>query len=184
MKKQEYLKKLKDGLKGFPEEVREDITADIREHFEMRQTEGISEEETAKRLGDPKKLAKQFEVSTRIDKAAHTNTGRDIAAAIVSTAGTGALALFAVVIPSVICYVLFIALLIASTCVAASGIAGIVIAIMSAQAVTASLIAAGILASVGLIGLGILMTIGSVALFKLFKKGTLHTLQIIKSRGR
>lgn len=184
MKKTDYLKKLKEGLKGFSEEVKEDIVADISEHFEMRQCEGITEEETAKRLGDPKKLAKQFEVSTRIEKAKHTKKGRDITAAIFSAAGTGALSFFAVVIPSIIGYVLFIAFLIASVSVAATGLGALVMTIVYAHNLLATFCAAAILSSVGLIGLGILMFIGSVALFKLFKKGIIKTLEAIKRRGR
>jgi len=40
-----------------------------------------------------------------------------------------------------------------------------------------------ILVSAGMVGLGILMVIGSVELFRLFKKGTLKTLEYIKKRG-
>lgn len=183
MNKLEYLKKLNEGLNGFPQEVRKEIIADIREHFEMRDLEGITEHETALRLGDPKKLAKQFEISTKIDKAKHTRSGKDITSAVLSSAGTGLIGFFGIVIPSIIIYTLFIALLIASVCIAASGIAALVYIFIQMHAFSSSWVTVCILVSVGLIGLGILMVIGSVGLFKLFKKGILKTLEYIKKRG-
>lgn len=180
MRKEEYLRKLDQGLKGFSVEVRKDILADIREHFEMREQEGVSEDETSERLGDPRKLAKQFEVTTKIEKAKDTKKGRDITAAVLSAAGTGMLAFFGVVIPSIIGYALFIALILVSVGVMAGGVASLVYAIIYLAYLPLNVSAVAILLSTGLITLGILMIIASIAMFRLIKKGILGTLDYIR----
>lgn len=180
MKKDEYLRQLEEGLVGFPVEVRRDIVYDIREHFDMRISEGMGEDEISERLGDPKKLAKQFEITTKIDKATDTKKGKDISAAILSAAGTGCLSFFGVVIPSIVGYVLFIALILASVGVMAAGVAVIVMGVMNASVMLPNATIAVMLVAVGCVALGILMVIGSVGIFNLIKKGILGTLEHIR----
>jgi uncharacterized membrane protein len=182
MKKEEYLRQLAEGLAGFTPEVKNDIVSDIREHFDMRISEGMGEDEISERLGDPKKLAKQFEVSTKIDKAKDTKKGRDISAAILSAAGTGILSFFGVVIPSILGYVLFITLVLGSVSVMATGVAMLVFSIVNAPYFAVNINTIFILVSVGCAALGILMVIGSVGIFRLIKKGILGTLEHIRRR--
>jgi len=180
MKKEEYLIQLGEGLVGFSPEVKGDIVSDIREHFDMRIQEGMEEEEISERLGDPKKLAKQFEVSTKIEKAKDTKKGRDISAAILSAAGTGMLSFFGVVIPSIIGYALFVVLVLASVSVMAGGVALLVFAIVNAPGFALNFNSILMLLSVGCTALGLLMVIGSIGIFKLIKKGILGTLEHIR----
>lgn len=67
MKRNEFIKRLKAGLKGVPQDVVDEIVADYEEHFEAGLAEGRSEEEVASALGNPSRLARElrFEAGMR-----------------------------------------------------------------------------------------------------------------------
>ncbi|KMS52791.1 membrane protein [Novosphingobium barchaimii LL02] len=67
MKRNEFIKRLKAGLKGVPQDVVDEIVADYEEHFEAGLAEGRSEEEVASALGNPGRLARElrFEAGMR-----------------------------------------------------------------------------------------------------------------------
>ena len=67
MKRNEFIKRLKAGLKGMPQDAIDDIVADYEEHFEAGLAEGRSEEEVASALGNPGRLARElrFEAGMR-----------------------------------------------------------------------------------------------------------------------
>ena len=58
MMRNEFIKRLKAGLKGMPQDAIDDIVADYEEHFEAGLAEGRSEEEVAAALGNPSRLAR------------------------------------------------------------------------------------------------------------------------------
>jgi uncharacterized membrane protein len=67
MKRNEFIKRLKAGLKGMPQDLVDEIVADYEEHFEAGRAEGRSEEEVAAALGNPGRLARElrFEAGVR-----------------------------------------------------------------------------------------------------------------------
>ncbi|WP_159979915.1 MULTISPECIES: DUF1700 domain-containing protein [unclassified Novosphingobium] len=74
MKRNEFIKRLKAGLKGVPQDVVDEIVADYEEHFEAGLAEGRSEEEVASALGNPSRLARElrFEAGMRNWKTERT----------------------------------------------------------------------------------------------------------------
>ncbi|MBO9725802.1 MAG: DUF1700 domain-containing protein [Novosphingobium sp.] len=60
MTRNEFIRRLKAGLKGMPQDVVAEIVADYEEHFEAGSAEGRSEQEVAAALGDPGRLAREL----------------------------------------------------------------------------------------------------------------------------
>jgi len=60
MTRNEFIRRLKAGLKGMPQDVVAEIVADYEEHFEAGAAEGRSEQEVAAALGDPGRLAREL----------------------------------------------------------------------------------------------------------------------------
>jgi DUF4097 and DUF4098 domain-containing protein YvlB len=59
MTKQAFLSELKRGLETAPAHIRDEIMADISEHFTEAITQGLTEDEVARNLGDPQTIANQ-----------------------------------------------------------------------------------------------------------------------------
>ncbi|WP_232495147.1 DUF1700 domain-containing protein [Novosphingobium kaempferiae] len=64
MTRNEFIKRLKAGLKGMPQDTVDEIVADYEEHFEAGLAEGRSEEEVAAALGNPSRLARELRFET------------------------------------------------------------------------------------------------------------------------
>jgi uncharacterized membrane protein len=60
MKRNEFIKRLKAGLKGMPQDTVDEIVADYEEHFAAGLAEGRCEEEVAAALGNPGRLAREL----------------------------------------------------------------------------------------------------------------------------
>ncbi len=182
MKKDKYLKLLESGLKGcFKEEEKNEIVAEIAEHFDYAMGEGKSEDEISERLGDPRKLGKQYCAVSKIEIAQETKKPRDIARALSAATGTGVLSFLGVVLPSIIGYTLVILLLIIGAGIGLGGIATIAAAaIPSMFAGGVALLILCIFAGVFLIALGVLLFVLGLSAFKPMNKGILNGLSSIK----
>lgn len=60
MKRNEFIKRLKAGLNGMPQDDIDEIVADYEEHFAAGLADGRSEEEVASALGNPSRLAREL----------------------------------------------------------------------------------------------------------------------------
>lgn len=60
MKRNEFIRRLKAGLSGLPQDDIDEIAADYEEHFAAGAAEGRSEEEVAHALGSPSRLAREL----------------------------------------------------------------------------------------------------------------------------
>lgn len=60
MTRNEFIKRLKAGLKGMPQADIDEIAADYEDHFAAGMAEGRSEEEVAAALGNPARLAREL----------------------------------------------------------------------------------------------------------------------------
>jgi uncharacterized membrane protein len=60
MTRNEFIKRLKAGLKGMPQGDVDDIVADYEAHFEAGAAEGRNEQEVALALGNPGRLAREL----------------------------------------------------------------------------------------------------------------------------
>ncbi|GGC28463.1 hypothetical protein GCM10011371_15010 [Novosphingobium marinum] len=91
MKRDEFLKRLRHGLKGLPPEAIEDIVADYAAHFEAAADEGRSEEEVAEALGDPARLARELKLEAGFRRWEDVRSPSSAWTAIVALLGLGAL---------------------------------------------------------------------------------------------
>jgi len=66
MKRNEFIKRLKAGLKGMPADDIDDIVADYEAHFDAGEAEGRSEEEVSAALGNPSRLARELRLEAGI----------------------------------------------------------------------------------------------------------------------
>lgn len=66
MKRNEFIKRLRGGLKGMPQDDIAEIVADYESHFEAGVAEGRSEEEVAAALGNPSRLARELRLEAGI----------------------------------------------------------------------------------------------------------------------
>lgn len=80
MNKQAYLASLKRSLSGLPADQVADILGDYEQHFADAMARGRSELETARALGDPRKIALEFKAMAHLDafqnKRSLANFGR------------------------------------------------------------------------------------------------------------
>ena len=60
MTRNEFIKRLKAGLKGMPQDDIDEIVADYEAHFAAGAAEGRSEQEVAAALGNPARLAREL----------------------------------------------------------------------------------------------------------------------------
>lgn len=66
MTRNEFIRRLKAGLKGVPEAELADIVADYEAHFDAALAEGRSEAEVAEALGNPGRLARELRLEAGI----------------------------------------------------------------------------------------------------------------------
>jgi uncharacterized membrane protein len=67
MNKQSYLASLKRSLSGLPADQVADILGDYEQHFVDAMARGRGDAETARALGDPRKIALEFKAMTHLD---------------------------------------------------------------------------------------------------------------------
>ncbi|VWX53688.1 DUF1700 domain-containing protein [Novosphingobium sp. 9U] len=66
MTRKEFIRRLRDGLKGLEPATVADIVADYEDHFEAAAAEGRSEAEVAEALGNPSRLARELRLEAGI----------------------------------------------------------------------------------------------------------------------
>ncbi len=69
MNKNEFLEQLSSSLRNMPNLEKEDIISEYETHFISGKQDGISEEEISKKLGNPKTIAKELNISYVISNA-------------------------------------------------------------------------------------------------------------------
>ena len=131
MNKQAYLASLKRALSGLPADLIADILRDYDQHFIDAMASGRSDEQTARALGDPRKVALEFKAMTHLDafqnKRSLANFGR-MAFALACVAGFNMFLLpFMLVAPLMLLvfYLVSACFFIAGATIAASGLTGI-----------------------------------------------------------
>ena len=69
MNKQEFLQRLRDGLRGLAEEEIKEIVYDYEEHFNIGKEQGKKEEDIARELGSPENIAGQYRFEGAVKKS-------------------------------------------------------------------------------------------------------------------
>lgn len=182
MNKQEFMRQLAEGLNKLPKAEVDDILADFEEYFSCAAKEGASEQELCERLGDPKKLAKEYSVQQYIKTAQQEHSAKNVAKAVLSTAGLGIIDFFYVMFVVITGYVGIASFYIAVCAVGLSAIAALVFSSVYIGAVGILPGIFCILASIVLLGLSVLGFIGLMQLGKLFRKGNMQFLNSISER--
>lgn len=181
MNKEQFLKQLGAHLKKLTTAERSDILSDIEEFFVYAVRDGESEADIAARLGDPRKLAKEYLAQSHIASANEKRSPKNVFLAFLYAAGLGTVnALYAIFVVG-IGYVVIGSLYITAVSVGLGGIAAIVVsAFMYAN--LGAMMLLSILSGTALICIGILFFIGIMHLSKLFHRGNMTFLNRISDK--
>ena len=91
MTRQEFLTRLRAGLAGMPALAITDIVADYETHFADGQAAGRSEQEVAAALGDPTRLARELRAEQGLKAWQETRSPSTAVTAVFAVLGLGAL---------------------------------------------------------------------------------------------
>ena len=119
MTRTEFIARLRQGLKGLPEQSQGEIVADYETHFADGAAAGRSEADIAAALGDPDRLARELKAEAGLKRWEETRKPEAAAAAVFAVLGLGAIdllillpilvtvgcVLFAFVLVVIICFV-------------------------------------------------------------------------------
>ena len=91
MTKQEFLDRLRQGLRGIPRTAGEEIMADMEGHFADGKADGRTEAEIAAALGDPVRLARELRADAGIKQWEEKRSPSNAATAVFAILGLGAI---------------------------------------------------------------------------------------------
>lgn len=91
MTRQAFLARLREGLRGLPPQTIADIVTDYEAHFSDGLAAGRSEEEVARALGDPDRLARELRAETALNRWREERSPSSAAGAVFAVLALGAL---------------------------------------------------------------------------------------------
>lgn len=91
MNKSEFLSQLSSSLRNIPNSEKEDIISEYETHFISGKQDGKCEEEIARKLGNPKTIAKELTVSYAISNADSKRSFKNMIIALFSVMSLSAL---------------------------------------------------------------------------------------------
>ncbi len=177
MKKKTFLKHLKSGLESLPKKEVKDIIADYEEYFAEGKADKRSEENIAKALGTPKKVAKQLKAEYHIKAAKKNTNARNIGKAILATISLGLLNLIIVLGPLIAVLAVIFSLYVSVISIWISSLAVIVIAIILLSTGGGILGIAALFSAIALVCVGIILLIGTNFIRKYVLKGIIYYLK-------
>jgi uncharacterized membrane protein len=180
----EFIAALDRALHGLGKEERDDILADYREHFEIGLSQGKSESQIMRELGDPDSIAKLYTALNATDKAEKSRNLADafhvVGAALAYRLGGG------LVVGTV--YLSFVLFMIAAFALGIGLVLGAAGAVLLAPLeLTRGFIEYGVLAiflAATLLALGALTIIGSKALWKVTMAALPKLARRLMGRGK
>jgi len=179
--KEQFLKQLGTHLKKLTTTERNDILSDIEEFFVYAVKDGETEADVAARLGDPKKLAKEYLAQSHIASANVKRSPKNVFLAFMSAAGLGTVnALYAIFVVGV-GYIVISAFYITAVAIGLGGIAAMVAGAL-AMGGMGVMVWLAIIAGIALICISILFFIGIMNLSKVFHKGNMAFLNRISDK--
>ena len=98
MNKNEFLEQLSSSLQNMPNSEKKDIISEYETHFISGKQDGISEEEISKKLGNPKTIAKELNVSYAISNADNRRSLKNIMTALFSVMSLSVLNFICIII--------------------------------------------------------------------------------------
>ena len=91
MNRQDFMARLREGLRGLPPQAIEDIAADYEAHFAEGEAAGRSETEVAAALGDPARLARELRTEAGLKRWETERNPSAAASAVFAVLGLGAI---------------------------------------------------------------------------------------------
>jgi uncharacterized membrane protein len=91
MTRQDFMTRLRDGLRGLPPQAIADIAADYDAHFAEGEAAGRSETEVAAALGDPARLARELRTEAGLKRWETERNPSAAASAVFAVLGLGAI---------------------------------------------------------------------------------------------
>lgn len=178
MNKDVFLQKLSGYLKKLSKAEKEDILSDFEEYFTFAVQEGEDEQAVCARLGDPKKIAKEYYSQKMIEEANNQKSFKSMSRAFAASAGLSIINFFYVLCVVVVGYIVIASLYIAACATGLSAVLALVGSVVM-FGMTGPLTGwISIMLSIGLIALAVLGFIGIMQLTKLFSRGNMNFLNM------
>lgn len=178
MNKEQFLKELEKNLSKMPKQERSEILSDMQEFFDC--AGGEDEQTLCKRLGDPRKLAKEYLAQSVIANANETKSMRSMIRAILCSAGLGTVNTLYAVFVAGFGYIVVGALFIAAAAMAVAAVAAFFATVQhfaeNGMAVWLSVFSGG-----AIITAGFLICLGNLKLIKVFNKANMAFLNNISN---
>lgn len=131
MNKRDFLNELGRQLGNIAEDDKREILYDYEEHFRMGLSEGKTEEEVARSLGDPKTIARQFKADSALRQAQTNTSAGNIFRAVFAAGLLGFFNLVFVLAPFICVVAVLFSFFVVAFCIAASGILFFVVSLLS-----------------------------------------------------
>jgi uncharacterized membrane protein len=176
----EYLKQLSAHLNKMSKEEHDEIMADFGEYFECAAKEGRDEASVCERLGDPRKIAREYYTQKMIEEANRSKTFKSMGRAVAASAGLGIANFFYAVCVVAVGYIVIASLYIAVCSAGLGGAAAFVISLVSIGAAGPLVVLLGVFSSVALASLSVLGFIGVMKLAGLFAKSNMRFLNMTR----
>lgn len=180
MNKNDFIKKLTGHLGKMSKEERDDILADFNEYFTYGVKDGEDEAAVCERLGDPRKIAKEYYSQKMIEEANQQKSFKSMGRAVVASAGLSIVNFFYAICVVAVGYIVIASLYIAICSTGIAGLASLVGSIVLFGVVGPVFGILAIFASILLVALSVLGFIGIMQLAKLFRKGNMHFLNMTR----
>jgi len=183
VKKQVFMKKLSGHLTKMSKEERQDILSDFEEYFTYAAKDGEDEQAVCERLGDPKKIAREYYTQKVIEEANQTKSFKSMGRAVFASAGLSLVNFFYAICIVAVGYIVIASLYIAVVSIGLAGLAVIVASFIFMFAAGPQVVALGVIAGVGLAAFSVLAFIAVMQIAKLFRRGNMRFLNMTR-RGK
>lgn len=174
MDRAEFLRRLREPLRGLPDADLADILYDYEEHFRIGMEKGRTEEELAASLGDPDELAREIRAIHLVKKAEHTASANNIVRAVAATIGLGLFNLIVVLVPFLILVTILATFFFIGVGFTLGGPVAMLLSPMPLMGITPL---AAVFFAIGFAALGLLIIIGDYYVARLFYTMTIRYLK-------
>lgn len=184
MNKSQFLKQLGSQISKMPKAEKDDILRDFEEYFACAERDGEDEAAVCARLGDPKKIGREFNIQKAIEEANQKKTFSSMGKAVLASAGLGTANFFYAICVVAVGYIVIAALFIAAVSIGLGAIGALVGAVVLAGMIGPYAFWFFLFGSVGLIALSVLGFIGMMQLAGLFRRANMAFLNMTRKGMR
>lgn len=170
MNQKSFLSKMKHELKGISPKEQQEILSDYTEHFEAGKLEGRTEEEIAQELGDPKIIAKEMMMTSRLEQAEQQHSFTNIMRAVLATVSLSFFNLVIVLGPAIALFAIYITM----WCISASFVLGGVALLFNALLGNSASPLTNMFTFSALSGLGLIFGVGMAYISKPLYKAAIR----------